>query len=97
MTNELVETENHYFILSNILLKKVAEKYPNDLQETKQFLNHLESCNVYEKTFYVAELLEAIQGPQHSKRLNEIQSVLKKNNINNSVINLLQQYNAWIK
>lgn len=97
MTNELVEAENHYFVLSDILLKKVVQKHPKSLQETKRLIDRLEGFNVYEKTYYVAELLEAVEDPKPSNQLDEIQNVLSKNGINNSVISLLQQYNTWIK
>lgn len=97
MTNELIKTENHYFILCDILLGKIAENYPADLQKAKQFLNRLEIFNVYEKTLYVAELLESLTSIDQEKHLNDIEQLLKKNNITSSVISLLQQYSAWIK
>ncbi len=97
MTNELVKTENHYFILCDVLLNKVAEKHPADLQETKRFLCHLETFNVYEKTLYVAELLESLTSMEQATHLNDIEQLLKKNNITSSVITLLQKYSAWIK
>lgn len=97
MTNALVEVENHYFVLSSILLQQVAQKHPDSIADVKRFVARLEDLSVYEKTYYVAELLEALEDKDANERNKEIEKLLKNNKIHQNTISLLQQYNAWIK
>lgn len=92
MTKQLIELENHYFVLSNLLLKHVATDKPQELQKTKAYLARLEPFSVQEKTYYVAELLLAITKGIKQETQSELQATMKKEKLSEATIALMLQY-----
>lgn len=95
MTKELIELESNYFVLSHILMQRIAKKWPENLEETRSFLKSLDKFSIYEKTLYVAELLEATENKEQEKLHIELESILKKEKISENTISLLKQYSSW--
>lgn len=97
MTNELVELENHYFVLSHLLLQRIAKKKPKYFDDTKSYLAKIERLSIYEKTLYVAELLKITENEEQNKELQKIEKVLKQEKISDSTISLMKQYVRFLK
>ena len=95
MTKELIELESNYFVLSHLLVQRIARQWPNDLEEIKNFLNMLEHYSIYEKTLYVAELLEATENKDLENLQRNLESILKQEHISDNTIGLLKQYARW--
>lgn len=95
MTKELIELESNYFVLSHLLIQRIAKVWSEELEETKTFLKCLEKFSIQEKTLYVAELLEATENKEQEKLLNNFESILKNEEISDNTISILKQYSRW--
>lgn len=92
MTKELVEAENHYFVLGNLLLQRVAQKKPEQLDTTKNFLIKLDRFSVAEKTLHVGKLLKAIESKYEEAALQQLELTMKQEKISVATISLMKQY-----
>lgn len=92
MTKELIELENHYFVLSDLLLQRVAQNKPTQLNATKEYLAKIEPFSIAEKTLYVAQLLRATEGKQEALALQKLEAALKQEKISVATISLMKQY-----
>lgn len=97
MTNELLEIENHYLVLSHLLIRQVAREHPQLVEELKQVLLQLESLSVFEKTAFLGEIIDALENQEVIQRQHQLSLALKDENISDNTIGLLKKYNHWIK
>ncbi len=97
MTSELFEVENHYLVLSHLLIRQVARKHPQLVEELKQVLLQLDSFSVFEKTAFLGEIVDSLEDQEIIQRQHQLSLVLKDENISDNTIGLLKKYNHWIK
>ncbi|MGI1804673.1 hypothetical protein ACRPK8_02965 [Exiguobacterium sp. TDN 0502] len=97
MTNELIEVENHYLMLSHLLLRHMASEHPELAEELKQVLQQIELLSVFEKTAFIGSFLMALENQDGIKRMHQIELILKEENISENTFGVLKKYNQWIK
>ena len=97
MTSELIEVENHYLMLSHLLLRQVASEYPHYVEELKQVLQQMDALSVFEKTAFLGEMLTVLENQDVIKRKHQLSLLLKEEKISDSTIGVLKKYNQWIK
>lgn len=96
MRNELMESERGYLMLSHRLLEITSDAYPHMLETLKQHLNNLDRLDVFERTLYVAELLEVLDSQKDHDGFDQIIRTLKSEAVSDAVLVLLKQYKKWI-
>lgn len=97
MTNELIEVENHYLMLSHLLLRHVASEHSELAEELKQVLQQIESLSVFEKTAFIGNLLTVMENQDSIKRRHQVELILKEEDISENTVGVLKKYNQWIK
>ncbi|WP_312451706.1 hypothetical protein [Exiguobacterium sp.] len=96
MRNELMESERGYLMLSHRLLEITSDAHPYMLETLKKYLNDLDRFDVFERTLYVAELLEVLDSQKDHERFNQTIRTLKSEAISDAVSVLFKQYKKWI-
>ena len=97
MTSELIEVENHYLMLSHLLLRQVASEHPHYVEELKQVLQQMDALSVFEKTAFLGKMLTALENQDITKRKHHLSLLLKEEKISGSTVGVLKKYNQWIK
>lgn len=83
-------------MLSHRLLEITSSAYPYMLETLKQHLNNLDRLDVFERTLYVAELLEVFDSQKNHDGFNQTIKTLKSEAVSDAVLVLLKQYKKWI-
>ena len=96
MRNELMESERGYLILSHRLLEITSDAYPHMFETLKQFLHDLDQLDVFERTLYVAELLEVLDSQKNNDGFDQMIRTLKSEAVSDAVLALFKRYKKWI-
>lgn len=96
MRNELMESERGYLILSHRLLEITSDSYPQMLETLKQFLHDLDQLDVFERTLYVAEILEVLDSRKNNDGFDQTIRTLRSEEVSDAVLALFKRYKKWI-
>lgn len=91
-----MESERGYLILSHRLLEITSDAYPHMLETLKQFLHDLDQLDVFERTLYVAELLEVLDSQKNNDGFDQTIRILKSEAVSDAVLALFKRYKKWI-
>ncbi len=91
-----MESERGYLILSHSLLEITSDAYPHMLETLKQFLHDLDQLDVFERTLYVAELLEVLDSQKNNDGFDQTIRTLKSEAVSDAVLALFKRYKKWI-
>ncbi|TCI77784.1 hypothetical protein EVJ20_07435 [Exiguobacterium sp. SH0S1] len=83
-------------MLSHRLIEITAGDYPHMLEDVKEFIDGLDTLNVFERTLYVAEIFELLDAHEDSVRFDKTLSTLKSEGISDAVLTLFMQYKKWM-
>lgn len=83
-------------MLSHRLLEITSDAFPHMLETLKQFLHDLDRLDVFERTLYVAELLEVLDSQKDHDGFDQTIRTLKSEAVSDAVLVLFKQYKKWI-